>query len=149
MRAHKKHAQLHNGPMSSDEHPIILLIEDNPGDAFLISLIVTEASVPVTIDVARDGVEALFKLAQLHPELVILDLNLPVISGHDILRRYHPSDVPVVVFSSSGSEAERRESLAEGAREFVQKPTGCEDYKRVVLEMIHKWVSLSDGLAPA
>jgi len=82
----------------------VLLVEDNVGDEFLIALIVGEAPVPVRLHVARDGVEALFKLAQhgVHPDLVILDLNLPAVSGHDVLRLYHPNDVPVVVFSSSG-----------------------------------------------
>src|SRR5579862_3180549 len=102
-------------------HPVdVLLVEDNVGDEFLIALIVGEAPMPVRLHVARDGVEALFKLAQhgVHPDLVILDLNLPAVSGHDVLRHYHPVDVPIVVFSSSSSDAERRQSLAEGAREL-------------------------------
>jgi CheY-like chemotaxis protein len=61
-------------------HPLdVLLVEDNVGDEFLIALIIGEAPVPVRLHVARDGVEALFRLAQhgVHPDLVILDLNLP------------------------------------------------------------------------
>ena len=133
-------------------HPVdVLLVEDNVGDEFLIALIIGEAPVPVRLHVARDGVEALFKLAQhgVHLDLVILDLNLPAVSGHDVLRHYHPNDVPVVVFSSSGNEADRRQSLEEGAREFVQKPSGFENYKRAVLGMIDKWVYHKDGLVPA
>jgi CheY-like chemotaxis protein len=124
-------------------HPVdVLLVEDNVGDEFIIALIIGEAPVPVRLHVARDGVEALFKLAQhgVHPDLVILDLNLPAVSGHDVLRHYHPPDVPVVVFSSTDSEAERRQSLAEGAREFVHKPNSIEDYKLAVLGMLQKWV---------
>jgi CheY-like chemotaxis protein len=124
-------------------HPVdVLLVEDNVGDEFLIALIVGDAPVPVRLHVARDGVEALFKLAQhrIHPDLVILDLNLPAVSGHDVLRHCHPDEVPVVVFSSSGSEADRRLSLAEGAREYVQKPSRFEDYKRAVLGLIERWI---------
>jgi len=45
-------------------HPVnVLLVEDNPGDEFLVSLIVSDAPVPVTLHVARDGAEALSKLA--------------------------------------------------------------------------------------
>jgi CheY-like chemotaxis protein len=127
----------------------VLVVEDNAGDAFLISLIVAEAPVPVTIRIAQDGIEAMFKLAEHHPDLVILDLNLHAVSGHDVLRHYHPVDVPIVVFSSSGSDAERRQSLAEGAREFVRKPSGIEEYKRAVLGMIQRWACRKDGLAPA
>ena len=120
----------------------VLLVEDNLGDEVLIALIIGEGPVPVRLHVARDGVQAMFKLTQhgVHPDLVILDLNLPAVSGHDVLRHYHPPDVPVVVFSSTDSEAERRQSLAEGAREFVHKPNSIEDYKLAVLGMLQKWV---------
>lgn len=122
-------------------HPVdVLVVEDNAGDAFLISLIVADAPVPVTIRIAQDGIEALFKLAERNPDLVILDLNLPAISGHDVLRKYHPADVAVVVFSSSDSEADRKQSLEEGAREFIHKPTSVDDYKRAVLGMIERWM---------
>jgi CheY-like chemotaxis protein len=134
------------GSIGSGMPPIdVLLVEDNPGDAFLISLIVSEAPVQINLSVAQDGVQALFKLAERHPALVILDLNLPAVSGHAILRHYHPPDVPIVVFSSSGSEEERQRSLAEGAREFVQKPSGFDDYKRAVLGMIEKWILPKDA----
>jgi DNA-binding response OmpR family regulator len=129
-------------------HPVdVLLVEDNVGDAFLIALILAEAPVPVKLYVARDGVQALFMLAEQgsHPDLVILDLNLPSVSGHDVLRHYHPVDVPVVVFSSSGSGIDMRQSLEEGAREFIQKPSRFEDYKRAVLGMIEKWILRKEG----
>jgi chemotaxis family two-component system response regulator Rcp1 len=124
-------------------HPVdVLLVEDNIGDEFLISLIFTEAPIPVTLHVARDGVEALFKLAdrKSHPALVILDLNLPAISGQDVLWHFHPVDVPVVIFSSSSSEADVQRALELGAREFVQKPSRFEDYRCAVLGMIEKWI---------
>jgi CheY-like chemotaxis protein len=128
----------------------VLLVEDNVGDEFLIALIVGDAPVPVRLHVARDGVEALFKLAQhgVHPDLVILDLNLPAVSGHEVLRHYHPADVPVVVFSSSESEVDIRQSLAEGAREFVHKPSSIEEYKRAVLGIIQKWVPVGSVTHP-
>lgn len=122
----------------------VLLVEDNAGDAFLISQIVAEAPVPVRLHVARDGVEALFKLAERPPDLVILDLSLPAVSGHEVLRHYHPLDVPVVVFSSSGSELDRRRALEAGAREFVQKPSHVDHYKRAVLGIIEKWTLRKD-----
>jgi CheY-like chemotaxis protein len=124
-------------------HPVdVLLVEDNAADAFLIALILAEAPVPVKLHVAGDGVQALFKLAEQGslPDLVLLDLNLPAVSGHDVLRHYHPVGVPVVVFTSSSSEIDMRQSLEEGAREFIQKPSRLEDYKRAVLGMIEKWI---------
>src|SRR5271154_2450972 len=116
----------------------VLLVEDNPGDAFLISLIVSEAPVQVNLSVAQDGIEALFKLAEQHPDIVILDLNLPAVSGHEVLQHYHPNDVPVVVFSSSGNEADRQRSLAEGA--LARSSDGSALSKKAIKSAV-KWAS--------
>jgi len=64
-------------------------------------------------------------LAQPHfkPNLIILDLNIPRISGLALLARRELVDIPVVVFSSSVNNNERERALALGAREFVSKPT--------------------------
>ena len=61
----------------------ILLVEDNAGDAVLIRQILAEASVPVNLHIARDGEQALTILsdADFHPALIILDLNIPRITG--------------------------------------------------------------------
>jgi CheY-like chemotaxis protein len=128
----------------------VLLVEDNSGDEFLISLIATEARIPINLHVARDGVEALSKLAnrKSNPALVILDLNLPAVSGQDVLWHFHPEDVPVVVFSSSSSEPDIKRSLELGAREFIRKPSHFEDYKRAVLGMIEKWIPGGSGARP-
>jgi chemotaxis family two-component system response regulator Rcp1 len=145
-----KPSELKDGPTGSRKHPVdVLVVEDNAGDAFLISLIAADSPVPIKIRIAQDGIEAMFKVAERNPDLVILDLNLPDVSGHDVLRHYHPVDVPIVVFSSSDSDAEKRQSLAEGACEFVHKPNSIEEYGRAVLGMIQKWTCHKDGLAPA
>src|ERR1700732_4340789 len=102
----------------------VLLIEDSAGDALLITQILEESPIPVRVQHAWDGSEALVML-ETHvsqPDLVIMDWNMPVMSGSGVLERYHPENVPVVVFSSSWNEAEKRRSLPLGAREFVRKP---------------------------
>lgn len=73
------------------------------------------------------------------PALIILDLNIPLISGHVVLERNQRRDIPVVIFSVSSDENEARRALALGAREYVQKPTDLEAYKQAVLRMITKW----------
>ena len=84
----------------------ILLVEDNAGDALLIDEVLRESSTPVNLHVARDGMQALLMLAGdlAKPDLIILDLNMPILSGHAMLEKYHPVNVPVVVFSSSWNE---------------------------------------------
>ncbi len=121
----------------------ILLVEDNAGDILLIGEVLRESSTPVNLHVARDGMQALLMLAGYlaKPDLVILDLNLPNLSGHAMLEKYHPVDVPIVVFSSSWNDSEAQRSLASGAREFVRKPTELQAYKDAVEGMIEKWAA--------
>src|ERR1700683_2817724 len=80
----------------------IFVIEDNAGDVLLIRQVLQEQEIPVRVHVARDGAQALFMLAegQFQPDLILLDLNLPRMSGSWFLARSKPK-APVVVFSSS------------------------------------------------
>ena len=95
----------------------VLLIEDNAGDTLLIGQILTECQLPVRLHVARDGEQALQMLADtnLKPSLIVLDLNIPKISGNAVLKRYKSRVVPVLVFSSSWDTDEIDEALALGA----------------------------------
>jgi DNA-binding response OmpR family regulator len=77
-------------------------------------------------------------------DLVILDLNLPKISGFSILQRTRPT-VPVVVFSSRSNPLDRKRSLELGAREFVQKPSDVDEYQRVVSEIVRAWAVRDRG----
>ncbi len=119
----------------------VLLIEDSPGDALLITKTLEDSPIPVKVQHARDGSEALLML-ETHvsqPDLVIMDWNMPVMSGSGVLERYHPENVPVVVFSSSWNEAENRRSLELGAREFVRKPMQLQAFEDAVGAIVQKW----------
>jgi CheY-like chemotaxis protein len=119
----------------------ILLVEDNAGDAVLIRQILAEASVPVNLHIARDGEQAMSMLrgALFQPALIILDLNIPRITGVALLERWKTMDIPVVVFSSSLNDAERERVLALGAREFIQKPTDIGAFTKTVCDMIERY----------
>jgi CheY-like chemotaxis protein len=117
------------------------LKEDNEGDALLIAQVLADYAISVKLHHARDGVEALLMLANrvIKPDLVILDLNVPNLSGCAVLERYHPKDVPVVVFSSSWNETDRTRPLELGAQEFVRKPMHLEAFKDTVCGIVEKW----------
>ena len=119
----------------------ILLVEDNAGDAALIRQILAEESMLVNLHIVRDGEQALTMLSDAHfqPALIILDLNIPRISGPALLERWRSQKIPVVVFSSSISEAERARVLELGAREFVQKPTDIDDFTEVVRGIVGRY----------
>jgi CheY-like chemotaxis protein len=119
----------------------VLYVEDSAGDTLLTWQILAEHLRPVKLTIARDGVQALMMLANpaLRPVMIILDLNLPMISGFEVLERNPRKEVPVVVFSVSTNPADQQRSLELGASEYVLKPTNLQAYKDAVLRMIDKW----------
>jgi DNA-binding response OmpR family regulator len=127
----------------------ILLVEDNAGDAVLIRQILAEAAKPVNLHIVRDGEQALTLLSDAHfrPALIILDLNIPRISGTALLERWKSQDIPVVVFSSSLSDAERTRVLELGALEFVQKPTDMEAFAAAVSRMVQRYAEPGNKVA--
>ena len=119
----------------------VLLVEDNAGDAVLIRQILADATVPVNLHIARDGEQAMTILgdAHFHPGLIILDLNIPRISGSALLERWKALNTPVVVFSSTSSERERDRALALGAREFIQKPSDLDSFTQAVYGIVERY----------
>jgi DNA-binding response OmpR family regulator len=127
----------------------ILLVEDNAGDAVLIRQVLAEAAVPVNLHIVRDGEQALTLLSDAHfrPALIILDLNIPRITGPALLERWKSQNIPVVVFSSSLNEAEWARVLELGAREFVQKPTDMDAFAAAVSAIVTRYAGPGDQTA--
>jgi CheY-like chemotaxis protein len=119
----------------------IFVIEDNAGDVLLIRQILQQQQIPIRIHVARDGAQAMFMLAEgrFQPDLILLDLNLPKVSGNWFLARSKPV-APVVVFSSSSNPADIQESTELGAKEFVRKPIDLEEYAAQVSRIVMDWL---------
>ena len=119
----------------------ILLVEDNAGDAVLIRQILADAAVPVNLHIARDGEQAMTILGdgRFLPKLIILDLNIPRISGSALLERWKTLKTPVVVFSSTSSDVERDRALALGAREFIQKPSDLDGFTQAVYGIVERY----------
>ncbi len=103
----------------------------------------SDCPIPVKLTIARDGEQALTILSEAayDPDLIILDLNLPKISGHTVLERYQgqTKKAPVVVFSSSWNDADLDRAFALGVREYVLKPNDLDTFKTAVCRMIQKW----------
>ena len=116
------------------------MVEDNAGDALLASQILAEAPMPVKLHIARDGAQALQMLSgSLKPDVVILDLNLPEIDGLRMMERYHPVDVPFVVFSASRKESDKLLAKALGASEYVVKPTDLQAFRDALFGIVERW----------
>jgi DNA-binding response OmpR family regulator len=144
MEQPKKHPPLNYrlqvGNLSLRNRIEVLLVEDNAGDVHLIRHALDTEPFPITIHVAADGEQAMQMLAtrRCAPDLVILDLNLPNVSGLALLERSRPQ-VPVVVFSSSTSPDEIQRSFELGVRDFITKPCDLDSFKRVVSYIVRRW----------
>jgi CheY-like chemotaxis protein len=132
----------------------VLLIEDNPGDVFLVRQALKESGLPHHISIAKDGADALDLLYQTDgctkkpcPDLVLLDLNLPRVSGHEVLRRIKSDEqlkqVPVVIFSSSASKEDVKDAYDNYANCYVCKPSRPEEFFRVIKSIEGFWFSVA------
>jgi CheY-like chemotaxis protein len=138
--------------------PRILLVEDNPGDAQLVRLALTDALPSARLSVAGDGEAALARLREQGepPDLVLLDLNLPRLSGHEVLAAVRASEdanvrrLPVVVLSSSRAESDVARSYELGASSYVAKPADVDTLFTVMETLTRYWfgaVTLPGGTA--
>ena len=118
--------------------PLILIVEDNPGDVRLIQEAFRETQRAHRAVVARDGVEALdylFRRGEFcdaqRPDLMLLDLNLPKKGGREVLSEIKTDstllNVPVVVFSSSSAPADVSSAYKLHANCYVTKPADLEE----------------------
>ncbi len=140
--------------MSSEDRSInLLLVEDNPGDVRLIQEAMRENS--FKLHVVRDGMEALdflfqrgkFEAAE-KPDLIILDLNLPKKSGHEILAEIKNDrelkSIPVIVLTTSYARSDVIKTYASHANCFITKPTGLEQFMNVMHAIEHFWLNIVD-----
>ena len=101
--------------------PILLVVDDE-----LQILRVLRTSLPLwgyEVRTAQGGAEALDEIAKEMPDLIILDLVMPGVSGLDVCRRVREySLVPIIVLSAKGSEADKVAALDSGADDYVTKP---------------------------
>lgn len=143
--------------MKISSNKAILLVEDNPDDQVLLMRAMKKNHLANEIVVANDGVEALDYLfgtgtfegrdTSAQPELVLLDLKLPKMDGHDVLRamRADPRTkyIPVVVLTSSVEEADMIRSYDLGANSFVQKPIDFEEFVEAAAKLGLYWLVLN------
>jgi DNA-binding response OmpR family regulator len=120
----------------------LLLVEDNPADVLLVREALRTSGIPADLMIASDGKQALKLLNEGHPKLdfIILDLAMPKSDGFMVLQNYHTQDgPPVVVFTNSSSEQEKKRALALGAADFVRKPMGFQSYVKAVRGIVERW----------
>lgn len=129
----------------------ILLIEDDLGDAGLVKIALRRGHYPVTLHHVKNGFEALGFLRRIgadyteapRPDLILLDLNLPGRSGHEILEdvKGDPAlrGIPVVILSTSEAERDVVKAYTLGANSFVSKPMDIETFTHAIHAVQDFW----------
>lgn len=136
----------------------ILLVEDNPDEvklalrAFAANQIINEI---VTVPDGQAALDYLFRegayseRAPLEmPALVLLDLKLPKVSGHEVLRAIRSDDrtsrIPVVVLTSSSEGSDIGASYDSGANSFVRKPVDMKQFVEIVRQLSLYWLQINE-----
>ena len=136
-----------------DQRPIeILLVEDNPGDVRLTREALTESSVRNNLSVVSDGQAAIDFLEKRGPhgnapapDLVLLDLNLPKVSGHEVLRRMKSSEafkmIPVIALTTSDAQRDIQACYNEHVNCYITKPMDYAPFMDLMRSVADFWMS--------
>ena len=137
----------------------MLYVEDEENDALFMRRAFKSAGLGSALRLVEDGRSALDYLSGAGaygdrdqypvPAVVLLDLNLPGLTGFDVLEwiRNHPdyAATPVVVFSSSSEDEDRQKARELGANEFVEKPRSAMRFADVVRGLWEKWLATGEA----
>jgi two-component system, chemotaxis family, response regulator Rcp1 len=140
--------------IGTDAEPIeVLLVEDSPGDVRLTREAFKDAKLHINLHVALDGAEAMDFLNHEgehanapRPDLILLDLNLPKKDGREVLAEIKQSptlkSIPVVVLTTSASDADILRSYKLHANCHITKPVGLDGFLEVVKSIDSFWLTV-------
>lgn len=140
---------------------IILLVEDNPDDAELTIRALKKSNVVNRIVLTKDGAEALDYLfatgsyagrdVRDQPAVVLLDLKLPKLDGHEVLKRIRSDDrskfIPVVILTSSTEEQDLVRGYSQGANSFIHKPVDFVQFAESARQLGLYWLVLNETVS--
>jgi CheY-like chemotaxis protein len=133
--------------------PPILLVEDNPMDLDLTLRAFNKKKFSNTINVARDGEEALawfprWEAGEPLPAVILLDINLPKINGLEVLQQLkaHPQfrRIPVVVLTSSREDSDLKAAYDLGVSSYIEKPVSFSKFIEVAEHIELYWCVLNE-----
>ncbi len=134
--------------------PEILLVDDNPADIDLTSEVLAQSQQHYHVNSVNDGAEAISFLRHQGkyttapcPDLVVLDLNLPIKDGRQVLSdiKADPSlqKIPVVIFTTSQANSDISRSYELGANCYLKKPGNLAEFVAVVQSMAQFWLGFA------
>ena len=138
---------------TSMQLPPILLVEDNPMDLDLTLRAFSKRKFSNHVQVARDGEEALaflprWEAGEALPAVILLDINLPKISGLEVLRQLKAHErfrrIPVVVLTSSREDKDLKTAYDLGVNSYIEKPVSFSKFMEVAEQIELYWCVLNE-----
>jgi CheY-like chemotaxis protein len=129
----------------------ILLVEDNEGDILLTREAFEESKIVSKITAIKDGKEAINFFEALTnneeiPHLVLLDINLPKVSGHEVLMYIKNNEkfksIPVIMLTTSSSEKDILQSYKNHVNCYITKPIDVSDFMKAIMKIEDFWINI-------
>jgi len=129
----------------------ILLVEDNEGDILLTTEALEESGIISKVTVIRNGKSAIdfFEVlsdTEARPDLVLLDINLPKKSGHEVLQYIKKSEqynqVPVIMLTTSSSERDILSAYKHHANCYITKPIEVSEFMLAIAKIQDFWINI-------
>ncbi|MCX8023408.1 MAG: response regulator [Syntrophorhabdaceae bacterium] len=117
----------------------ILVIEDNEQNLYLVSFILEKHGYDVIV--AMDGQEGINKAFSEKPDLILLDIQLPVIDGHAVARQLRKNveldNIPIIAVTSYAMAGDREKAIESGCNGYIEKPINPDTFMRQVESYLH------------
>jgi CheY-like chemotaxis protein len=129
----------------------ILLVEDNEGDILLTTEAFEDSKIVNSISVIRDGKDAIIFFEALTnkaaiPHLVLLDVNLPKVNGHEVLTYIKNNEkyksIPVIMLTTSSSEKDILQSYRNHVNCYITKPIDVSDFMKAITKIEDFWINI-------
>lgn len=133
----------------------ILLVEDNEGDILLTTEALEEIKVANTLEVVRTGEDAVDflnkrtkskKAKESLPDLILLDVNLPRVNGHEVLKFIKEHDalkhIPVIMLTTSSSYEDISQSYKQHANCYIVKPVEVDEFLKAIAQIDNFWLNI-------
>jgi two-component system response regulator len=147
--------------MSNHEELEIIIVEDDPNDAELITRALRKHNLANKLVLLKDGAEVLDflfgkgsfadKCDDGYPKVILLDLKLPKVNGIEVLRKLKSDErtkkISVVILTSSREDRDLKDAYDLGVNSYVTKPIKFDEFAKVVSDLGMYWMLLNKSLA--
>lgn len=131
------------------------MVEDNEGDILLTTEALQEIKIAIHLDVARTGEEPIYllnkkakgkKLQKSLPDLILLDVNLPRINGHEVLQYIKENEllkyIPVIMLTTSFSYEDISKSYQKHVNCYIVKPVEVDEFLKAITQIENFWFNM-------